>query len=402
MPRAAKASASSRETRAGAEGSWKTAVPTDTAEAPARMNWRASRPVLMPPMPRIGTSGIAACTCHTQRTATGRIAGPDSPPVTPARAGRRVSVSMTMPSSVLIMLSPSAPASTTARAISTMSVTSGDSLASTGMRGSVARRTADTTAEAGSAWQAKTWPRSSTLGHEMLTSIAETPSALRSRWARRWYSSTLPPAIDTTARAPRSRSQARSWSMKASMPGPCSPIELSMPLGVSAIRGVARPDRGRSMIDLVTTAPIAVRSRNGSSSRPAAAHPDAVSTGSGSSSDPSDVLRSTAGGAADPLRAGTTVMRVISALLPARGAPTQSAGTVPMSAQRTRSPRNTGPSVQERTIRVSPSSPTTGSTQVMHTPMPQAIDSSTAHWLCAPAASAISVTACSMPIGPHA
>ena len=39
------------------------------------------------------------------------------------------------------------------------------------------------------------------------------------------------------------------------MPGPCRPIELSMPLGVSAIRGVGRPDRGRSMIDLVTTAP---------------------------------------------------------------------------------------------------------------------------------------------------
>ncbi len=29
-------------------------------------------------------------------------------------------------------------------------------------------------------------------------------------------------------------------------------------------------------------------------------------------------------------------------------------------------------------MRVSPSSPTTGSTQVMHTPIPQAIDSSTA------------------------
>ena len=41
--------------------------------------------------------------------------------------------------------------------------------------------------------------------------------------------------------------------MKASMPGPCRPIELSMPLGVSAIRGVGRPDRGCSMIDLVTT-----------------------------------------------------------------------------------------------------------------------------------------------------
>ena len=48
-----------------------------------------------------------------------------------------------------------------------------------------------------------------------------------------------------------------------------------------------------------------------------------------------------------------------------------------MSSQRTRSPRNTGPSTQDRAIRVTPSSPTTGSTQVMQTPMPQAIDSST-------------------------
>ena len=47
---------------------------------------------------------------------------------------------------------------------------------------------------------------------------------------------------------------------------------------------------------------------------------------------------------------------------------------MPTSSHRTRSPRKTGPSTQDRTIRVWPSSPTTGSTQVMHTPIPQAID----------------------------
>ena len=36
-------------------------------------------------------------------------------------------------------------------------------------------------------------------------------------------------------------------------------------------------------------------------------------------------------------------------------------------------------------MRVTPSSPMTGSTQVMQTPMPQAIDSSTATWLGMPA-----------------
>jgi hypothetical protein len=51
---------------------------------------------------------------------------------------------------------------------------------------------------------------------------------------------------------------------------------------------------------------------------------------------------------------------------------------VPTSSQRTRSPRKTGPSTQERTIRVTPSLPITGRTQVMQTPMPQAIASSTA------------------------
>ena len=83
----------------------------------------------MPPMPRIGTSGSAWCTCQTQRSATGRIAGPDRPPVTPPSTGRIVSGSMTSPSRVLIIDSPSAPASATARATLTMSVTSGLSLA---------------------------------------------------------------------------------------------------------------------------------------------------------------------------------------------------------------------------------------------------------------------------------
>ena len=44
---------------------------------------------------------------------------------------------MTMPSSVLIIDRPSAPASTTAWAMATMSVTSGESLASTGTPGAL-------------------------------------------------------------------------------------------------------------------------------------------------------------------------------------------------------------------------------------------------------------------------
>jgi hypothetical protein len=39
-------------------------------------------------------------------------------------------------------------------------------------------------------------------------------------------------------------------------------MELSIPLGVSAIRGVARPDLGFKAIDFVTTAPISSKGKN--------------------------------------------------------------------------------------------------------------------------------------------
>src|SRR6202034_4657770 len=117
-------------------------------DAPASRNSRASRPVRTPPQPMMGTSGSASLTAHTQRTAIGRMAGRDSPPESPARAGRNVTGSIAIPGSVLIMDRPSAPAATQARATETMSVTSGDSLAKTGMSYRADPRTADTTAPA--------------------------------------------------------------------------------------------------------------------------------------------------------------------------------------------------------------------------------------------------------------
>src|SRR6266545_7905397 len=99
-----------------------------------------------------------------QRTATGRIAGPDRPPVIPASTGRIVVVSIAMPSSVLIIDRPSAPASTQERATATMSVTSGESLANTGTLAGVASRTARSTDAAAYGSQAKTWPREATFG----------------------------------------------------------------------------------------------------------------------------------------------------------------------------------------------------------------------------------------------
>src|SRR5947209_17391684 len=105
--------------------------------------------------------------------------------------------------------------------------------------------------------------------------------------------------MDTTARTSLSASQARSRSRNASIPGPCSPIELSIPLGVSAIRGVGRPLRGCSWIDFVTTPPMPGRSLNGASSRPAAAQPEAVKIGSGNTTPARSVdMSMSAGGVA--------------------------------------------------------------------------------------------------------
>ena len=58
--------------------------------------------------------------------------------------------------------------------------------------------------------------------------------------------------------------------------------------------------------------------------------------------------------------------------------------------------------MHDRENRVRPSSPTIGRTQVMQTPMPQAIDSSTAHCATTPRRAATAVTACSIAIGPQA
>ena len=61
-----------------------------------------------------GRPAARASTSCTARSATGLIAGPDRPPPPPPRTGRRVSASMTSPSTVFTSVSPVAPASTAA------------------------------------------------------------------------------------------------------------------------------------------------------------------------------------------------------------------------------------------------------------------------------------------------
>ena len=72
--------------------------------------------------------------CQTMRSATGRTAGPDRPPVLLARIMRRFCTSTAMPVSVLIMEMASAPASCAAIAFSAISATFGVSLTISGWR----------------------------------------------------------------------------------------------------------------------------------------------------------------------------------------------------------------------------------------------------------------------------
>ena len=163
---------------------------------------------------------------------------------------------------------------------------------------------------------------------------------------------------------------------------------MSIPDGVSAIRGVPRPERGLAMTVLVTKAPSSVMSKKRCSSRPLAAQPEAVMTGLGSR--------------------------------PRRGGPTWSSG--PSVTTRRRADRIAGHPAyavvervpahpvapEDRALdagadhRRPPVAPTTGMTQVMHTPMPQAMASSTATWATAPCGGRHLGDARSIAIGPHA
>ncbi len=70
-----------------------------------------SAPDTTPPQPTIGSSGRARCTSMTQRRAMGFKGGPEYPPITPERRGRRVSMSIPAPQMVLVRTTQSAPAS---------------------------------------------------------------------------------------------------------------------------------------------------------------------------------------------------------------------------------------------------------------------------------------------------
>ena len=286
-------SSSSRRIRAQADGSWKIAVPTLTIDAPARISSSASRPGQHAAHPDDRDIG--------QRLADLPDAAHGDRPDRRARTGRRsarparaasCSVSITMPSSVLIIDRPSAPAATHDRAIATMSVTSGDSLANTGMSYLVAGADGGDHRAGGGR-----------IAGEHLAAVLDVRAGdvhldrghpgrvgqpggqlgvLLHRAARDRDHGPGAPGQQPGQVALQERVDARA-------------LQADRVEHAAAGLGHPRrrpPARGASITDLVTTAPILETSKNWASSRPELAQPDAVRIGLGSSTFPSLVRRS--------------------------------------------------------------------------------------------------------------
>src|SRR5258708_9505770 len=116
------------------------------------------------------------------------MAGADRPPVPKLSLGRRAFRSIDVPTNVLTADSASAPADSTARAMTPMSVTIGVSFTQTGRL--VRLRTASVTAAAARRALPKYRPPSSTFGHEMLISKPATPGTPSSLDVSSPYSAT--------------------------------------------------------------------------------------------------------------------------------------------------------------------------------------------------------------------
>ena len=108
-------------------------MPTCTAAAPTAMNSSASRPFMMPPEPMTGMRTARAAS-QQRSSASGLIAGPESPPVARPSFERPASRSTAMPTKVLTAVSASAPPCSQASASSAIEVTSGGSLAMSALR----------------------------------------------------------------------------------------------------------------------------------------------------------------------------------------------------------------------------------------------------------------------------
>ena len=114
-------------------------MPTCTARAPTARYSSASRASMMPPEPMTGMRTARAASWQ-RASASGLMAGPESPPVARPRRERRRARSTAMPTKVLQAVTASAPPCSQARARSPTEVTSGESLAMSARRVSGRRR----------------------------------------------------------------------------------------------------------------------------------------------------------------------------------------------------------------------------------------------------------------------
>ena len=138
-----------------------------------------------------------------------------------------------MPNKVLIRLTPLPPPASTAFAISTMSVTFGESLTITGL--SVTLRTALVTDSTTFGSTPKAMPSHSTFGQDTLTSNPAMPSTDNVS-AIQANSSIVPADIFASNGTSYFLSSGRISLTKCSAPGFSRPMQFNTPDGVSAIR----------------------------------------------------------------------------------------------------------------------------------------------------------------------
>ena len=149
-----------------------------------------------------------------------------------------------MPTNVLTSDTASAPPSAAALAIGTMSVTFGVSLAMSGRSGQTSRqrRTMPLRSPPGR-WRSRA--RRTTFGHDRFSSSPASPARSADACAAiATNSSSVLPAMLPMIAVGSVRRYGRWWAMKWSMPSLSRPMALSMPDGVSTVRGGGLPARG--------------------------------------------------------------------------------------------------------------------------------------------------------------
>ena len=148
----------------------------------------------------------------------------------------------------------SAPPSLAACPAAATSVMLGVSFTMRGWSGA-ARRTAATTARITGGDTPKARPPFSVLGQDRLSSSAARPVAPLRRRDTATYSSCVSPNTLAMTTVPQPRSAGSFSARNASTPMFARPMALSIPDGVSQVRGGALPRRGRSDSPLVTNPP---------------------------------------------------------------------------------------------------------------------------------------------------